>query len=460
MATRWNFDRGLAIVDRLTVLAETPLLRVAADALPPGNDRIMGRPSTLTKEGLLIVGAATVLFGSDRRADAELDAQWPLLRPRLRAAGIPVPVRPPTAQAFRYWRDTHLQDPAVLDDLKAALLPVYIGMAKDMGFFGDTSEAGWLEHLPYNTLLADGSWWRPASEVGHPIDKNGTTKRSRTRYRTPRVVEDADVRGNAFGYCHVMVFAQGVNPRERIVFTIDRAPGGNEMDNVVPTVLRLREMLGDGLRHFIYDGAMAGVHHHELHRSGLLTVNKPKGLRSLEQWRSFQGSRIAKNRIMRIHTHCTHDHRVDLAAGMFWVVGTDQLGRPVRSTVVEHRDVRRLMRPDGGFRFELDLVTRCPEGDHILTVDPSAERYKLDRRWLNLAEQLRTLPMNLETFGPVYGLRNSSESDFSHMKHFLGLGTRAGSYTVERHELDLILTGMIHNAADWLEHGRRGRRAA
>ena len=62
-----DFDKGLAPMERICLLANTPLLHLAASALPAYG--VTTKRSATNTAGLLLVGAATVVCGSDRAAD-------------------------------------------------------------------------------------------------------------------------------------------------------------------------------------------------------------------------------------------------------------------------------------------------------------------------------------------------------------------------------------------------------
>lgn len=455
MFTDLNFSRGLSVMDRLRMLATTPVLHIAAEALPRAGTKT--KPSKLDNAGLLLLGAASVLYGNDRKADAELDTQWGLLRPTARAAGIDLPVRPASTSLFRYWRD-HYLDAAVLAELTEVLLLVYLGMAEEMGFFPPARQ-DWLDPSPFNTLMADGTWFSPASSVGHQVPGEPKRRVSRAVTGPARVVADADRRGKAHGYCDVVFFVKGVHERQQLCLRSLRAPRGDEIGTAIPVVVDLNRRLNDRIECFVYDGAMAGTHHRALRQHGLLTVNKPKGIRSLGQWTTFQGGRAAKDKVHRRSLGCGHPHEINIAAGVVWNIQRSAVGKPIRSTIAEHVDCRRISVEDG-YRFELDLRIPCQHGpDHILTLDPS-ETITIEERTINLAEQLRMLPVNHENFPKTYGLRNVTESGFSLLKNYLNMGERAGSYRRDAHELDLLLAMMVSNTQNWLEHRRSGRRAA
>lgn len=104
MSRRYEFDRGLAMGQRLEILAKDPLFSaLAAELAPPLGVRTKG--SVTDAKGMLLFGAATVLFGSDRSAEAEVAYQWNRLQPALKRAGVAVSADSPTASSWRYYRE-------------------------------------------------------------------------------------------------------------------------------------------------------------------------------------------------------------------------------------------------------------------------------------------------------------------------------------------------------------------
>lgn len=60
----YRFDEGLSQIERLEVLIDSPLLKLVAPRLPAHGTRT--KPALADPAALLVVGAATVIFGSHR----------------------------------------------------------------------------------------------------------------------------------------------------------------------------------------------------------------------------------------------------------------------------------------------------------------------------------------------------------------------------------------------------------
>jgi len=463
----YDFESGLSQMERLEVLTASPLLRLSSECLP--RHGMSTKPAVADPAALMVLGAATVTFGSDRAADRELRAHWPRLRDTFEEAGLPVPDRALRAQHFRYYRDCILGG-GLPEEWKGSARDLFRGLALEIGLFPEVASS-WIDPHPHGIVSSDGTWFAAASEVVDMSTSRSTTGR-------PRVVGDADRKHKydrkGLGYMVCITSVRGSAQRERVVLDVSFAPNSAEMDVVIPTIANLRDHLGDRLRCVVFDGAMRGVHHRALRSLGVLTVNKPAGSRRLDQWRAHIDTVVGQEaKVLRIDSGCVHEHLVTVTAGMFWELEPSGGGKYRRRRVLEVRDVRRLP-SGGGYRWELDVELRCGSGSHIYTVDPNAtipcatgaELMKAEaltyRSKLNLSETLRILQMNDEQFAVVFGRRNDSEAGNKNAKFDFGLGHRARSYTRQRHETDLWLYALLANSLVWQEHRQRvgGRRQA
>lgn len=465
MTEMYDFKRGLAQVERLEVLIGSPLLQLLRSELPVYG--MATKPSSAEPASLLVVGAATLICGSDRAADRELNAHWLRLGRAFLAAGYRVPVEPLRSQHFRDYRDKILggEFPGQWKDAARGL---FAGLAVEIGLFPQ-SGATWADPDLDGIVSSDGTWFRAASEVR-------SIKTSRSKTGTPRVLHDTDrknKRGRGYMFCITSV--RGSDPRKRVVLDIAHAPKSAEMDVVIPGVLRLRERLGDRFRCFVYDGAMHGKDHRLLRESGLVTVNKPKGVRRLDQWERFLGSDVGgEAKVLELDMGCGRRHLLTVTAGVFWELEPKALRGYRRSRILDVSDLRRLDPVDGLYSWELDLIVRCSHGDHLYTVDPNARvpcatgetLMKSDGRPLeyrstvNLSDKLRVIQVNDENFAAIYGRRNDSESGNNSVKFDFGLGQRARSYSVERHDTDMWIYALLANALVWKEQGELRRVSA
>lgn len=462
----YRFDEGLSQIERLEVLIDSPLLKLVAPRLPAHGTRT--KPALADPAALLVVGAATVIFGSDRRADTELRAHWPHLRERLVSAGYRVPASPLRARHFRDYRDKVLGG-SLPEEVKEELRDLAANVAIELGLFPNV-DSPWAQPEPGQVVVADGSWWAAASKVR-------TVEESRSKLGIPRVVADADPHNkHSWGYNFCFLSVRGEHPRQRVMLDIVHAEGQREMEVVVPAVLRLRARVGDRFRWFVYDGAMRGVHQELLRPAGILALNKPPGTRQKDQWRKHQRTKLAKTTaIFDLGVECATRHLFTVTAGLLWDVEVRQgLTSPelFRCRVLDVNEVRRLSGGDGTYRWELVCTVRCDRGDHQVVVDPgatlrgtSAQQFIKNpdgpargRCRINLSEKLRVVQVNSEEFWRIYGARNDIEAGNKTMKFDFGLGTRAGSFRVGAHEMDLWIFMLLANSLALREHIQRGRR--
>lgn len=460
----YRFDDGLAQIERLEILIDSPLLKLVAPHLPAHGTRT--KPALAAPGALLVVGTATVIYGSDRRADAELRTHWPHLRRCFDTAGYRVPATPLQARHFRDYRDKVLGGslPEEVKELArdpAAELAMEIGLFPEVNSPWDAPEFGQI-------VVADGSWWAAASKVR-------TVAESRSKHGNPRVVGDADPHNqHSWGYNFCFLGVRGTKPRQRVMLDIAHAAGQQEMEAVLPAVARLRARVGDRFRLFVYDGALHGVHYQAVRAMGLVALNKPKGIRKHNQWERFRNTAVgAEAAVLELDIDCGERHLFNVAAGMTWELEVREwLGSVdfIRRRVLEVNEVRRT-EVDGAFSFEMGCTVRCKHGHHRVVFNPDATIPAIKAEMLaadltrstkgssevNLSEQLRFCQVNTEEFWNLYARRNDIESGNKTMKFDFGLGTRSGSYRVGAHETDLWIYMLLANSLTWREYRQSGR---
>jgi hypothetical protein len=472
----YDFDLGLAQIERLEVLIASPLLAVLVPDLPVTGEKT--KRSSGEAAALIVVGAATLICGSDRAATRELRAHWPRLRAAFDTAGIRVSGVPLGATEFRTYRDNVLKG-VLPDTVKEALRGLFVGLALELGLFPDV-DAPWNAPDPDGVPTADGTWVRAYAEAGGEYgsasdavsgdaDRFNAVKWKGNRGR--KRSKDAERRNRtAWGYnfCIVSVRGDGERHRQRVVLDIARAVDGDELAAAVPAFLRLKDRLGDRLRCVVYDGAMHGKHHRQLRAAGMVTVNKPKGIRKLDQWKQHCGTLLGKTaKVFELPISCRCDHLFNVVGGMMWEAKRTSLGLTRAS---EPLPVKSLDRhgPDGEGVYAWTMTVRVPcseadNGDHVVVIDPNStlpattvdtlqSGKRRNRAKANLAEDLRMIQLRQEAFRPVYGRRNDSERGNKTFKTDYGHGKRANSITAGRVDFDLWMFALLHNALVLREH--------
>lgn len=456
IAHRYDFD-NLSFGDKLELFASSPLVRQLAEQLPIQGNKT--KPALSTTVGTLVVGVASILAGSDHRADAELAYQWPILRPALVAAGLRVPEEPITTQHFRDYRQRFVTE-ACLAQLHVAFKDQAVQLARLLGLLVDHGEP-WLAPSMSQLVYGDGAWFAPASEVGRlKRRRKGKKKRklaphpSRSKCGQPRLV-DYDTHGKTYGYNHVTLYVRGEASRLRVALSLVAVgPNGAELDGMELELQRLVEVVGTGFRAFVYDGAARGVHHRAARRLGILSVNLPHGMDSRDDWSKGLNKVVGKKaHIVTVQLPAGCVHHVNIAYGCFYQLERDAFGRWVRCRVLEHVEARPIVTGDA-YRWELDVAIPCDHGVvHTWTIDPNGELPSNRRVTVKLAEQLRIVTPNGERFAGLYGVRNNAEADNRLIRTDLGMGRRARSYARKDHEFDRLLVSLLKNALVLAEHG-------
>lgn len=462
---RYDFDGHLAVAERLELLALDPLFSLVAQAVTEVAESYgtKTKKSVTDPKGMLVFGAASVMYGSDRAAAAELRYAWPLLAPKLRRAGIMVTDRAPDEKAWQYFRSTYLDDPDLVERLWELVRELSLGMALEMGMFPEpASEQEWMSPDHLATVYADGTWMAPASSVG--VKRGRKVHESRSTNGRPRLSEDIDKSGRNHGYQHTVVSARRPETRMRLILDVGRAAPSRDVKVGIESVLRLRSHLGDRVRHFAYDRALNS--HDDitaLMRAGILPLTKPGNVHAFDDWKQLPTKRIRldgkKKKAIpfeyRFDDGCFHHLAID--AGMLWDM--DDAGGVLNyGKRAEHLDIRRVVRADGSYDFEVDMKLYCRRGgNHYFTWSLTGAVERLDhRRPLRLAAHLRPFPIaDPDITGPALTVRQNAESNFKYMKDFMGLGRRARSYGVLAHEIDVLLLTIAHNALVWAEFRQR-----
>lgn len=158
------FDRALG--DLIGILLRDPMFRGWAGALPSYKREGARFPPIVQ----MVVCLATLLYGSDRRAERELRYQWSLIRREFADAGIELGWDVPTTYHFRHYRDSVMGKEGV-----AGMVEVFRDMApleaRRHGLLPDVADVDWLSPAAENVLAADGTWHR-ALRSGHEVQSS------------------------------------------------------------------------------------------------------------------------------------------------------------------------------------------------------------------------------------------------------------------------------------------------
>ena len=470
---------SLARFERLEIVAHDPGFHLIAASLPQTGT--VTKPSLTSTAGKLLLGVATVLYGSDADATAELRHDWTRIRALFESVGIPAPVAPLEARHFRDFRDEFLQDDGGLrthlETVKSVLRDVAIGQAAEMGLLHgkDWNVAednnSWAEVPSERVVMGDGTWMSEMylKDAHDAHQRKGSKKKSYRQVRLTRSKNgerrysiDADHRGRAHGYAHLLMSVRGKQKRRMIVLDVERCPNGNEMEMVEASLKRLTSKLPEVDLGFVYDGAMQGTHHAKLREHfGLFTLNQANGFDGYDyQVLHGQHRSATKAKTDQILTATASNGeccelRTEMHAGtLFRVEHNPVTNTTRRGRHLEHGEVRRFKKPDGSYRWELDIEWVCLSHSetHRVTLDPNST---INGR--SLAQGLRLIQQDTPEFRRVYGIRNAAESLNQQLKSSVMRNYRARSTNGERHELDLLLGVIAMNAAAWAEHAPNSR---
>jgi hypothetical protein len=404
-------------------------------ALLPGPAGV-GRPARHPGYMLLAYGVLARLLRSANKVTAELREPhiWALITTTIAEATArwgeelvpPHAATPPDWDAFRYARDTHLTDPALLAELQKLFTTLAVDQAQQMGLL-DPAGGGSLCHPDATrTVYGDGTVVRPlyrpptATRTKDPLTgkvtitylaDDGTQTDEPTRRFDPDAAEHHGHTGSVHGQNYVGTYVRGPGHHQRVVLSVDRVPRpGLEADTAVTALTRVRKAAGTGMQAVVYDGALRGTHLDHLMRThGLVVINKTHGSRTATRWFT-----------LGTWEHDTPDgpctHTLAAIDGAVTETGIDDAGDPVALHRLLRRQVKRPRRASGQYHFSVGYEVPCPHGVFLAWVTPHADTADRHHR---RADAIRIIAAGEDDFTRLYSLRNDSESTNSQFKRTL-----------------------------------------
>lgn len=477
-----HFD-NMSVLDKVRVVAHDPGFQALARELPQLGTSTLGRPSHTTTAGMLLVGLMTGLYGSDRRADAEMRAAWPQIRAIFEETGTPCPTKPMTSQTFRDFRAKFIERNGGLLQWNATIRDISrtraVKRAREMGLLDKhpwSASDGWGTVPPHRILCGDATVFtqsKPSKEIRDAaVEVKGKNGRSKHLYGDPAAGTDVDRVGLAWGYSHVFVSVSGNKKRQHQLLdvvrarttdaTADAAESGDhakryEMTATLDAMRSIHALMPDADLAVAYDGAMRGEHEIEIRSSlGWMSATparttSPSTLKKLPKTEVPQDiKRVSLGFPLADGSTC--EHQLALRAGTLWRVSKNSIGRDCYLAPVDHTDLVRVGE-QAPFSWELEIELYCAEHQecHKVTIDPNSRM-----GGYCLADALRPLCQTNGDHWRAYGRRNTIESMNSYMKKYIMRTDRARSKNSQAHELDLRLAAIAINAIAWAEHGPGG----
>lgn len=413
-------------------------------------------------------GALARHFKSANRLDGELETGlWKDLAAAATAAGLEDPgTSPYRYPQHAYWRDLMVMD----EDRRAELLSTFstlaIAHARKTGLLLPMGKGSLTHPSPARTIYGDGTVVRPiyrsapepedevaesSGEEGAATDERrkeeGAEDATQAEHAAARQDlsaavfhrHDGPIRGNDF----VCFYARGEGAGTRIVLGLDRvAAPGQEAETAVALIERIVAVATAGIQAVAYDGALKGVHIDRImRRVGLVVVNKLAAAVHNDE------EIVMKRRPLGTFEHragrrtCSHQLHIENGTVVDVTLADD--GTPVVVGTSTRKQVKRVCRADGCYRFHLGITVSCRRGAFTLWLSPHAT--ESDE---TLPEHLRLLPPEDPDFKRLYGLRNDSESFNSQFKRTL-LVDRAASVGWERQLFDVLGFAVLQNSLTW-----------
>lgn len=388
-------------------------------------------------------------------------------RRRRRPGGDPG-ASPYTYPQHAYWRDLAVKDPERREALLDAFSTLAVAQARRSGLLLPGRKGSLTHPDPSRVIYGDGTVVRPIyriqpdndddtdstqaerpSGVGEAADAGTVPVRGRRQDSSAALFHrhDGPIHGNDF----VVFFARGDDPGSRVVLGVDRVDvPGREAETAVRLVERIALLTTGGVQAVVYDGALKGAHiDRVMRRCGLLVVNNvAAAVRNDDEV-------VVKRRPLGTYSHrvgrrsCSHSLHIE--DGSVIDMGLADDGTPLRLSTATRKQVKRVQRADGTYRFHLGVTIPCRRSNFTIWLSPHA-RNETD----NLPEHLRLIPPGDPDFKRIYGRRNDSESFNSQYKRTL-LVDRAASVGWERQLFDVLAFAVLQNSLSCSAQASVGR---
>ena len=405
----------LEAIEAVVVLA--PLWDIAAEFDRPRNGP--GRPLETIPFCILLV---EVLAGEERSVMATVRLLrdkwfWTRLRAAVALAWPDHPERrlpelPPSREQYLYFRKTRLEFNDAIARIRELLREMSIEMALSIGICDPT--AGSVTHpLTSQVLAGDATSVRALFNTAAEDAVDKVTGEILTRRFDPDAVKYHN-EGEKCGFQLVSVLARNPHPRERTVIDQEIKPRGVGDATVFTDMALVIAKRMTGARATTYDGAMHAGDYDRTLSAGLIPVTKTQLTKTGAQVRLNLGEYAFRKRdtttvnqiIMAIHgSPCIH---VPTAQGR------EQVTLVRRQTKIrEHADGTCTI---GGFwlvpnepvvpkhlRDAEVWINHNSTADEILRKKPKTRA-------------LRVIPETDPDYGPLFGVREDTESMHNHMK--------------------------------------------
>lgn len=406
-----------------------------------------GRPRKHPAWVPLAYGALTRHFKSSNHTDAELaNGLWELLCKEAANHGLDDPGTEPFQYwHYQYWRNQLAHD----DDRRTSTLETFTHTALEhanaTGLLVETAGGSLTRPSPRRTIYGDGTVVRPAFRPPADNDDEEADDADAGR-QDPDCAVHHRHDGPIHGSNYVIVSTRQADAHSRIILGLDHVPRpGLEADTALALIQRVADIAGPGLQAVVYDGAFQGTHIDTLMRShGLVVVNRLAAARRHSRRRA-----TPKQRPLGTYTHQTRRgpcaHVLHTNNGQVVEVAISDDGTPTIIDTTTRKQVRRVRRADGTYRFHLGIHINCPNGNWITWISPHAGGARD-----TLPERVRLIPPDDPYFTTLYALRNDAESLNSQYKRTL-LVDRAASIGWQRQLIDLLHYAIAHNSRGWCQ---------
>lgn len=431
--------------------------------------------ATSRTDAVALVGylAGRSAVGSAAMLDAELKNPrlWDEICAAAESHGRVLPLKPPTFNKLRHLRkDLGADEAAVLIRVQNQFIVESLKIARLVGLARPSSTHDLLRPVQENTLYADGTWWKPLSNV--KVDKvTGEVRGSRSKgVQGPRVAEVRTTTKHGeqlIGIPIVLAGVRGAGPLQRVVLGYRRfvAPGldgdGAETPAAMELLTRIIERAEGGLPWCIYDMAFVGQHLEELARLGVVGVaamaSAPEDVPHLPLAADADGPKRYNNdgRKTRMYTGSVAIHRHHVGgrwcehalSGVDGSLRCHPIDRPVRANdpLCPVSNVA-FEGPPGKQRLLATFEIPCPHGPLYRRFDLTGKVPGSEVRLLN---RLRPINEYDPQFEELKGWRQDVESLNSTMKRAAPLEGRATSLSTAAFELDVMGSALRINAQAW-----------
>jgi hypothetical protein len=363
----------LSSFERIEAVLRNQAIYELAKLVPQREVGDAGRPRDFPDYVLLVFDALISVFGSARKAEAEIADRnvWHFTRRIIKDVheddrSMWLPPYRYKRHHYEYGRNRYLTNPAILRQLQSLHREFAGKQAQELGLLDPDGEGSFTHPSLDRLIYADG-------KVIAPLYKAvpGTTKvdKDTGEIRHVRAEADADLHfqgdgETAWGVKFVITAVRSTDVNGRIILDARHCPEkGGEAKYAMNALRDLAPQL-PGAQGVIYDTALRGVHHAEIMRElGWLSINRVQAAEVIKNKDAKPVKRTEKATHIEDKVVNGKTVRLFARAGAICVAELDHNGDQV---LTECKRIKTIRRQDKNNKFRFYNQYALPDGDTVI----------------------------------------------------------------------------------------------